>query len=408
MQSTNEFNHELKWCLIELATFGHLPANTSVHYARNDNCMVTGGVYSSIPGIQTVANIFKGHASSDFLAKFELFCERVKQCAQESLSQGMLTQDIALKRRKFNEIHLINNALESALGGYEDGGGMYGLLATYQEDIIINQLISAISQMKHSLVDIVKQTSCWYLESQSAFGLSNLDPLPYCPEEHFTDEEWEQAIAISKDLKIESPSLVKYYGKFCTPLLYNQAMNLFSDWNLWDEIFESENNAKLFLGALPLKAEYGDRNDAHELQKLGIQAVLSIVEKFENHSLGNFISPIVAAEWDNLGIKQLQLTSPDFQTISYETLQSGVEFIRWNIDNGRSVYVHCKAGRGRSTLVLMGYLIKHQIPFKDSKTSAVQDVVNHVKDRRPQITVEGESSKFDTLINFEKKLRIKK
>lgn len=400
----NKVNEEFISCMIELDMFSRLGSNTYIRYDRITGFVPTGGVYSSIPLVQSSVTIWNAHSFSDMIIQFEKICEKIQKCAENILQEGLYTSDASLKRRKFNEVQLLHSAVESALGGAQENGGMYGLLLTYAKETIAKQLSNAISEMKHAVINVKRQADSWYLETLSQFGFLLEEPLPYCPEKYFSEIEWEQALTVSQGLKIESPSLYKYYGNFCTTLNLNLGKNLLSNWNLWDEIIEvngAKGSAKLVLGSLPLKIESLNRNDAIDLDAIGIQAILSVVEVFENQTLGNVISPIISDEWLKLKIKQLQLPSADFKTISFEMIQRGVEFIRWNLENGRSIYVHSKTGRGLSALVIMCYLIHYQ-----QFTS--EQVLTYVTSKRIQVNLVEKSSKYDTLMTFEKKLNLQK
>ena len=64
-------------------------------------------------------------------------------------------------------------------------------------------------------------------------------------------------------------------------------------------------------------------------------------------------------EWAEWGVTQLQLATIDFNNApSQEMLWKGVGFIEKMNTNSKSVYVHCKAGRGRSTTLVACYLMK--------------------------------------------------
>ncbi len=397
----NKMNEEFISCMIELDMFSRLGSNTYIRYNRITGFAPTGGVYSSMPLVQTSVTIWHGHSFSYIITQFENFCEKIKKCAENILQEGLYTPDDNLKRRKFNEVHLLHGAVESALGGAEENGGMYGLLLTYSQETIAKQLINAISHMKHAVVNVKRQADSWYPETLSQFGFLLEEPLPYCPEKYFSEIEWDQALRISRGLKIESPSLYSYYGNFCTAINFNLGKNLLGNWNIWDEIIEvngAKGTASLVLGSLPLKIESLNRNDAIDLEAIGIQAVLSVVEVYENHSPGNVISPINSDDWENLKIKQLQLPSADLKTLSFERIQKGVEFIRWNLENGRPVYVHSRTGRGLSALIIMCYLIQYQ-------EFTAEQALAYVALKRIQVSFLSESAKYNTLMSFEKKLK---
>ena len=64
-------------------------------------------------------------------------------------------------------------------------------------------------------------------------------------------------------------------------------------------------------------------------------------------------------EWAEWGVTQLQLATIDFNNApSQEMLWKGVGFIEKMDKKKNSVYVHCKAGRGRSTTLVACYLMK--------------------------------------------------
>ena len=64
-------------------------------------------------------------------------------------------------------------------------------------------------------------------------------------------------------------------------------------------------------------------------------------------------------EWEEWGVTQLQLATVDFNNApSQEMLRRGLEFSEEMNVNENSVYVHCKAGQGRSTTLVDCHLIK--------------------------------------------------
>jgi atypical dual specificity phosphatase len=62
---------------------------------------------------------------------------------------------------------------------------------------------------------------------------------------------------------------------------------------------------------------------------------------------------------ETLGIKQLHLPTVDHFEPSLESLIQGVEFIERHRKAGEVVYIHCRAGVGRSAAVAFCWLVKY-------------------------------------------------
>ena len=63
-------------------------------------------------------------------------------------------------------------------------------------------------------------------------------------------------------------------------------------------------------------------------------------------------------EWEKCGVQQHWFETVDFQPPSLTCIHQGLEIIDQVKSSGKSVYVHCKAGKGRSAVVTTCYLIK--------------------------------------------------
>ena len=86
-----------------------------------------------------------------------------------------------------------------------------------------------------------------------------------------------------------------------------------------------------------------------------IGGVVCLVESHEiEHSWA-----LSAADWEKLGVRYHWLPTKDFFSAPpLELIQPAVDFINDVGANGKSVYVHCKAGRTRSANVVACYLMQ--------------------------------------------------
>jgi len=88
------------------------------------------------------------------------------------------------------------------------------------------------------------------------------------------------------------------------------------------------------------------------------------------------VTPSVA-EWEKLGIQQYRVNVADFNFApSVEELTSIADTINQHLSNDEGVYIHCKAGRTRSSTVMASYFIKH-------KRQTVDEAYSLIKKGRP-------------------------
>lgn len=125
----------------------------------------------------------------------------------------------------------------------------------------------------------------------------------------------------------------------------------------WTEIDDT-----LILGALPTRRELSRFSD------LQVSGVINMCAEWDGH----------VSRYLTSGIEQLHLPTPDFTAPDMHAVHSGVDFIARFAEQGRRVYCHCKAGRGRSATIALAWLIH-------SQGLTPVDAEQHLIQRRPQV-----------------------
>jgi len=130
----------------------------------------------------------------------------------------------------------------------------------------------------------------------------------------------------------------------------------FMDWNLVSIQLPHPDGA-LIVGGMPLVKDKG-----FLLKKCMIQAVLSVMEDWENDGqTGPYLcdKPISPKEWLDEGVEHFQVYARDWRPLSVQKIDQGVDFIRYYLEKGHRVLVHCNLGMNRSPLIVMGYMMKY-------------------------------------------------
>lgn len=89
--------------------------------------------------------------------------------------------------------------------------------------------------------------------------------------------------------------------------------------------------------------------DVQTVHDLGCRAVVCFNEDWEL-----FVSPEDPI-WDELGWERLDIPCPDFSAPTDEEIHTMYTFI----ERHKDVYIHCNAGRGRSSVGVAAYLLEH-------------------------------------------------
>ncbi|RDX90150.1 putative dual specificity protein phosphatase DSP8 [Mucuna pruriens] len=164
---------------------------------------------------------------------------------------------------------------------------------------------------------------------------------------------------------------------FYPTLLYNVLRNkIETEFRWWDQIDEF-----LLLGAVPFP------KDVPHLKKLGVGGVITLNEPYETLVPSSLY-------WAH-GIDNLVIPTRDYLFApSFVDINRAVQFIHQNACCGKTTYVHCKAGRGRSTTIVLCYLVeyKHMTPAA---------ALEYVRSRRPRVLLAP--SQWKAVQNYNKR-----
>ncbi|XP_042065505.1 phosphatidylglycerophosphate phosphatase PTPMT2-like [Salvia splendens] len=147
---------------------------------------------------------------------------------------------------------------------------------------------------------------------------------------------------------------------FYPTLLYNVVRNkVQSEFRWWDRVDEY-----VLLGAVPFPT------DVPRLKALGVGGVVTLNESYE--------TLVPCSLYHDHGIDHLLIPTRDYLFApSQRDICQAVEFIHANALCGKTTYVHCKAGRGRSTTIVLCYLVKH----KEMTPGAAFEYVRSIRPR---------------------------
>lgn len=172
------------------------------------------------------------------------------------------------------------------------------------------------------------------------------------------DDNGKQIVAVdAKRVLVGAGARILFYPT----LLYNVFRNkIQAEFRWWDEIDQF-----LLLGAVPFP------KDVPRLRQLGVGGVITLNEPYE--------TLVPTSLYYAHGIEHLVIPTRDYLFApSFVDIKRAVNFIHRNASCGKTTYVHCKAGRGRSTTIVLCYLVEH-------KHMTPAAALEYVRSRRPRV-----------------------
>jgi atypical dual specificity phosphatase len=108
---------------------------------------------------------------------------------------------------------------------------------------------------------------------------------------------------------------------------------------------------KIVLGRLPRNLADIDTL----VKQTSVGAVITLNESWELF--------LTEAQVKGKGLRVITLPAPDYGAPTLQQIVAGVEFMAKQIGQGRPVYVHCNGGKGRSTVIVLAYLMSVRCSF---------------------------------------------
>ncbi|GEM_PF-5869114 len=163
----------------------------------------------------------------------------------------------------------------------------------------------------------------------------------------------------------------------------------------WDEVGDG-----IFLGAIPYELQCdaliefvsSEQDKNPDQKKRPLKLIISVVDYFELG--GSFALPHRIAtpkDWSARGVKQCSLPIKDFGAVAFdECIIKAIYEMRECLMEGNSVYVHCKAGRGRSAMLCAIYLaVFDEVYAKLTVEEAFLKAMEQMRGKRTQVKLDN-------------------
>ena len=121
-----------------------------------------------------------------------------------------------------------------------------------------------------------------------------------------------------------------------------------------------------------------NEDDLQNLRNDGVSAILCFTQPWEL-----YVHPDV---YKSYSMERLDLPTCDFGAPSMEQLRLGLSFINRHRMRGRSVYIHCNAGKGRSGVMAVAYYLAEYADKAQCASVMASDAIRNVRMRRPVLS----------------------
>lgn len=109
-------------------------------------------------------------------------------------------------------------------------------------------------------------------------------------------------------------------------------------------------------------------------------------------------------QYEKLGIKELRLPTTDHFEPSVEDMKSAVEFIKSYKENDLGkVYIHCRAGHGRSAAIVYGWLMSQEDDIDSLDMKKLNEEFCQLRNVRKYLHKQPNVNEFRSWLSFKRK-----
>jgi atypical dual specificity phosphatase len=120
-------------------------------------------------------------------------------------------------------------------------------------------------------------------------------------------------------------------------------------------------------------------------EQYNVRGVINLCEEYQGPE----------KSYRRLGMIHLRLPTVDHFEPSLLDLQKAVQFIQKYRDTGSRVYVHCRAGHGRSAAAVLAYLIEQN---PDADLQELNEYLCSLRDVRPTLWTQNNIRQFQRML----------
>lgn len=113
----------------------------------------------------------------------------------------------------------------------------------------------------------------------------------------------------------------------------------------------------LFAGAYPINRWDSEDQNLALLIDAGIRSLINLTEAGEGQDYAPLLQEIARKKGIQVNLARMPIR--DFSVPTREEMQAILNWMDEELARGRSLYVHCYGGRGRTGMVIGCYLVRH-------------------------------------------------